>query len=241
MMAFDGFRFGDDRPYTDDEGKRVLLSATTDLRARDDLRRELRIDRDSGKSKITKGQTSVWDAIKFQDAPSDKAFNRFPHLTLGVNSEAVSAYVTLPNGAPARMRESLLDGDIRKVVGAVLERMRPEMDLCAGMKPRLQLRHRKWPKGIGGVCVYIAHHDFDLRSLKGDPGAGIESRPYGITAVSIALRKKKKSKANLELRIGASFPYRTCPAMREPGALDHLVAAWIACKPFIRQLRVATL
>ena len=238
MTGFDGFRFGDG-PYTDDEGKRVLCSAMEALRARNDLRQQLHIDPGPGKSKITKGQ--VWDVIRFQDAPPHKAFNKYPHLTLGIDSGAVSAYATLPNAAPARMRESLLKEGLPKVVGAVLDEMRPLMNSCEGMVPRLHLRHREWPRGIGGPCVYLAHHDVDLHVLRGDAPRGVKQEPYKITSVSIALKKKKKSGANLELQIGALFFYRTCPVMREPDGLDHIAAAWIACKPFIKKLGVGLL
>ena len=239
MTGFDGFRFGDGRSYTDDEGKRVLCSAMAELRARNDLRQQLHIDPGPGKSRITKGQ--VWDVIRFQNAPPDRAFNKYPHLTLGVDGDSVSAYVTLPNGAPGKMRDTLLSVGLPKLVDQVLSRMRAEIDSCMGMKPRMHLRHRHWPSGRGGPGVYLAHHKPDLRVLRGDSTAGVEKQPHLITAVSIALRNKKKTKANLELKIGASFPHRACPSMGKPEALDHIAAAWIACKPFITKLGVGAL
>ena len=56
-----------------------------------------------------------------------------------------------------------------------------------------------------------------------------------INAVFGALQNKN---SNLELHIGAEFPYRTCRAIREPEALDFVAAAWIACRPYIAALGV---
>lgn len=42
--------------------------------------------------------------------------------------------------------------------------------------------------------------------------------------------------SNLELQVGATFPYDRCPAIVTPDALDHVAAAWIGCRPFIKWL-----
>ena len=42
--------------------------------------------------------------------------------------------------------------------------------------------------------------------------------------------------SNLELQVGATFSYDRCPAILTPDALDHVSAAWIACRPFIKWL-----
>lgn len=44
MTTFNGFRFGDDNPYTELEAKRVLRLAMAELRKRRDLREELDLD-----------------------------------------------------------------------------------------------------------------------------------------------------------------------------------------------------
>lgn len=73
--------------------------------------------------------------------------------------------------------------------------------------------------------------DLDLRVICGD---GKIKRQLEWIAAVFDLVKNKKS--NIEMAIGAAFPYKTCEAIQKPDALDHVVAAWRACKPFIKKL-----
>ncbi len=74
--------------------------------------------------------------------------------------------------------------------------------------------------------------DFDLRT--GFDGVGPpKTQPQWMDAVYGCLAAKK---SNFEIQIGATFPYRTCEAIRSADALNYVAGAWIACRPLIKLL-----
>lgn len=234
--TFNGFQFSDGT-FDYDLGKNVLLLAMDELRERADLRREIGIDRqDRGKRSVTRSDRgSVWDVLVFAAAGGWKAF---PHLTLGIGNEYVSAMVTLPNKASEAQRrfKKLDEKDFCRMMQAVLKEMSPILSVCRDMEPRLRVQQRRWTPSLARlrppIDVYI---DIDLRTLDGDRRSSVSRQPQWIDAAFEVLRRRRPSRPNLELQIGARFPY-TCPAITGPEALDRVAQAWIACKPYIDAL-----
>ena len=86
---------------------------------------------------------------------------------------------------------------------------------------------------------YDALIDFDLRTGfdgEGPPKTQPKTQPQWMDAVYACLAEKKKRKYNLQIAIGAHFPYRTCDAIRSVDALNYVAGAWIACRPLIEVL-----
>ncbi|MDE0001149.1 MAG: hypothetical protein OXQ29_00450 [Rhodospirillaceae bacterium] len=46
--------------------------------------------------------------------------------------------------------------------------------------------------------------------------------------------------SNLQLGIGAIFPYARCPATREQRILDGIAEVWISCRPLLQAMGLAT-
>ena len=205
-------------------------------------RRDLRtlgIDPEPGKRVVkTKDVGAVWDVFRLRDDSGD--FNKFPHLTLGVGTDEVSAMVTVPHLANKTPLRPLLTGGadgFTKVVADVLARMPDPITDCPRMAPRLRIRHRHW-KPRAKPPFLDALLDVDLRTLHGDDRAGVKQLPVWIDAAFQAFETKWAASANVELQMGAAFPFATCPSVEEPEILDHIAAAWIACRPFIEKLGV---
>ena len=228
--AFNGFPFRDvDFGYS--EGKKILGLAMDELRKRARLR-EIGIDPDRSGRRIHNDGGSVWDVLVFDVT---ETWRTSPHLTLGVGSEYVSAMVTLPNKAPAKYRKSLIklnEQGFRRMVGKVLEEMGSVLSICPGMEPRLRVRQRRRPSPSEHPLM-DALIDVDLRTCIDEDDA-VKFQPQWIDAAFDALGNKK---ANLELQIGAKFPYRTCAAMaNHPLSINLVVSAWVSCKPYIDAL-----
>ena len=222
---FNGFPFGAvDFGY--DEGKKVLRLAMEKLRKHPGLLYEIGIDPNhTGKNdrNIRNDGGVVWNVLVFKAAGDWQAF---PHLTLGVGNEYVSAMVTLPAKAPIGYWRALAEHreeSFRCMVKEVLKEMDPVLLDCDGMEPRLRVRQRRQSSNSKRTFM-DAYIDIDLRTCIDD------AKSLWIDAVFDAV-ENKKSGIKLELQIGAKFPYR--PYIAGPDALDYVAQAWIACKPYI--------
>ena len=233
LTAFNGFQFGGGG-FNYREGRRILDLAMGALRRRTDLRSELGIAPQHPGRGAVKEDDDVWDVLVFADFAEAQDFTENPHLSLGIGWTDVSAMLTLPNKARAPHRRALtgLDKeDFRCKVDTLLENMRPLLSGCPGAEPRLRVRQRHWKRG--GPLLRDAYIDIDLRTRSGDEESRVKPQPEWIDAAFDALKNKQ---SNLELQIGARFPYRTCQAIQQPEALDFAAAAWIACKPYIEAI-----
>jgi len=75
--------------------------------------------------------------------------------------------------------------------------------------------------------------------LTGLPGpAGGKSRvkfqPQWLSATYEALQARK---SNLQLQIGADFPFANCPVLKTPQIVNVAAEVWIACKPVVDAMR----
>ncbi len=236
LTAFNGFRFDSDNPFNYLEAKRILGLATRDLRSRDDLKSQLGMAPDlPGRPAITgRGEDWVWDFLQVDAARAAKTFTEFPHLTLDIARTEMAAKVTVPNGVRRqsfrRLKELGSDG-FRDLVHDILERMRPTLDACEGMEPRLYAVQRRY-RTQRSVPFRDAIIDFDLRTAFDGVGPP-KNQPQWLDAVYGCLASKK---SNFQFQIGAVFPYRTCEKIRSADALNHVAEAWIACRPLIKLL-----
>jgi len=114
----------------------------------------------------------------------------------------------------------------------VSREMAPAVANCPGMKPCLILKQRHWLTRSGPHCQ-DAYLEVDLRTLRGDPDSGVKKQRQWIEAAQHVVVNKA---SNLELQVGGTFSYNHCPAIRTPAALDHVAAAWIGCRFFIKWL-----
>ena len=207
------------------------------LGQRRDLQR-FGIDPKSRKKDAGGGPDVVWNVFTFGTATRNHT--TVPHLTLGLAGDGVTAMATLPNGAKKTpLRPLLADGreGFRRIVEDVLRGMADPVTGCPGIEPRLRIHHRHWTHRRKPP-LYDAYLNADLRTLQGDTDAKVKRLPVWIDAAFQAFEAKWAAGANVELQLGAAFPSATCPNVRTREILDHIAAAWIACRPFIEKLGV---
>jgi hypothetical protein len=234
LTMFSGFPFGRDHPFTYLEGKRVLELALGELRSRRDLRKQLGMNPKAlGRPAITGRQSdAVWDFLSLASSGETENFTRYPHLTLGVVSQAVEAMVTVPNAVNTVMRRHLIElgeDGFQALAKRVVSNMKPLLRTHAGAAPWFRGVQRRYPSQRATPFI-DARIDFDLRTavpLSGAPRA----QPRWLSAAYSSFVNKAGS--NYQIQIGALFRYDRCPELQQADALNLIAAAWLACKPLI--------
>ena len=239
LTVFSGLPFGSEEPYSYPEAKRLLKLAMDELRQRKDLVRQLGMDADGpGRGAITGIQgVAVWDFLRLQGAPD--TFTKYPHLTLSVQSDRLVTIVAVPNSIQQNLRKRItelgFDGfcEMMAEINANLEK---GLRSCSGAVPWVEVVQRHYPSQRS-VPILDAKIEFDLRTAFAERAAKhkVKPQPQWLSATFEAFKEKK---SNLQLAVGAIFPYRTCPATRERRILTGIANTWIACKPLLRAMGV---
>ena len=219
---FPGFR-----PHADHQAQ--VDRAMVLLGDRPDLRHRLRIEPEPARKLRKDG----WSVFRF--CGSSGSFNESPHLLLWVGDNEVCARVILPNKVRGGLWTKLRSWKLTHLMPQVLRDMEPAMANCPGMEPGLILKQRHW-RTRRGPCFHDAFLEVDLRTLRGDPDSGVKKQPEWMDVAQHVIARKD---SNLELQVGATFPYDHCQAIQTPDALDHVAAAWISCRSFIGWLQLA--
>jgi hypothetical protein len=107
-------------------GKRLLGLALGELRARKDLHDSLGMKpKVPGRAAFTgRGGEGVWDFLSLW--PDADKHTDFPHLTLGMNAQAVSALVIVPNRV--RIRRNVIEvkkEGFEELAGKIVKKMTP--------------------------------------------------------------------------------------------------------------------
>lgn len=236
LTTFTGVPFGDDAPFTYSEAKRVLGLMGGELRKRSDLRQELHIDPAApGRPKITgEGGDVVWDFLALKSSAGDD-FNRFPHLTFALLRLSVEALLTVPDSVRPASRRRIVDlgrNGFADLIRDVLDRMRPALKKCEGLEPRIRIMQRHWITR-SSAPVHDGYLIFDPRTAFEGFDRQVKVQREWMDAAFGCLANKN---SNLQLQVGAYFPYARCPVTRSREILDRVAEVWIACGPLIDAL-----
>jgi hypothetical protein len=233
LTKFSGFPFGLDRPYTYLERKRILALARAELSKRKDLVKELEMNPAvPGRSAITGRQGSgVWDYLSLAPYGDKADFTSHPHLTLGIQSRAVEAMVTVPHRVNNQMRRKLVsleEAGFQALIEQIVARMNPLLKKQKGATPwflglqRRYLSQRATPFNDARI-------EFDLRTATDDGPAKTQLK--WLSAAYGAFVDKEGS--NYQIQVGVVFPYQACRELQYDSAIDLVAQAWLACKPLI--------
>lgn len=233
LTTFTGVPFGDDVPFTYAEAKRVLGLMSEELRKRSDLRRELHVNpAASGRPKITgEGGEAVWDFLALKSSDGED-FNRFPHLTFALLRLSVEALLTVPHSVRSTSRRRIVDlglNGFADLIREVLDHMRPIFTKCEDMEPRIRVMQRHWVTR-SSAPVLDGYLIFDPRTAFDGFDKRIKAQPEWLDAAFGCLANKN---SNLQLQVGAYFPYARCEVTRSREILDRIAEVWIACGPLI--------
>lgn len=238
ITVFAGIPFGKDNPYNYGEAKRLLNLALDELRTRRDLQREVGMDpKGEPRGAVTGSEgTSVWNFLPLARARGEKNFTKFPHLTLGIEQKRVHASVTVPNGIRPQFRRNLLSGGGERFSDLILtvhENLRKSLAVVEGAEPHAEIIQRHFLNRREGITD--ARLEFDLRTVFKGPKRwrkSVKRQPQWIDTVYSVLANRH---SNVQLGVGAIFPYERCPSVRTPAILDHVASVWLACRPLIRK------
>jgi hypothetical protein len=236
LTVFDGIKFGKDNPYSYIEAKRLLRLALDELRGRTDLRDQLGMDATgAGRPAITgRDATRVWDFLRLKQAKGVKNFTEFPHLTMGIHDDQLIAIVTVPNGIRREFRKRLLSGgrdQFRVLFEQLNLRLTNALKDSHGAVPWVEILQRRYPSQKSEPII-DATLRFDLRTAFGG-GSEIKHQQQWLDATFDSLSKRH---SNLQLAVGAIFPFDRCPEVRKPEILNQIASVWLACKPLIETL-----
>jgi hypothetical protein len=239
LTRFAGIPFDENNPYSYSQAKRLLGLLRGKLLQRRDLERHLGMNRRSpGRGAITgRTATSVWDFISINTSRGDYVFTQNLHLTLGISDERVDAYVTVPNNIRTRLRKALLGGryeDFYETIAEVTRRLTKALRSYPGGRPLITVVQRRFASQRSE-----ARHDavlrFDPRTAVRVSGKGggpaVRLQPEWLLATERALRYRGSS--NLQLQIGAEFPYTKCDVTRSADLVNAVADVWLACKPVL--------
>lgn len=240
LTVFDGIKFGRDNPYSYIEAKRLLRLALDELRQRRDLQKELGMDAaGEGRPAITgRVSTRIWNFLRLREARGVKNFTEFPHLTLSIHDDQLIAVVTVPNGIRREFRKNLLRGG-RDQFGALFEQLFVNLNRALrraqGAVPWVEILQRRYPSQKSEPII-DARLQFDLRTTFDDRsviGKPVKRQQQWLDATYEALSNRN---SNLQLAIGAIFPFDRCPDVRTPEILNYVAKVWLGCKPLIHKL-----
>jgi hypothetical protein len=232
LTVFSGIPFKDRHLYTYLEAKRVLSLALNELRKREDLKKNLGIDSvRKGRSAITgKEESSVWDFLWLRQAASEKDFTTLPHLTLSLNRDQASAMITLGAGLKPSIRRRLVEQGPKnfwKVITATESKLSESVANKGGI-PRMYVTQRHF-SSRRSPAIEDGRLEFDLRtSRKGRSPVRLQPE-WWEAAFNLLLKRR----SNMQIGIGAVFPYRTTSAVHSPQALNLFADAWLSCKPLL--------
>jgi hypothetical protein len=236
LTTFSGIPFGVNEPYNYLEAKRVLKLAMDRLRKNKALVREVGMDPTlGGRGSITgKDDLLVWDFLRLRGANTEGAFTLHPHLTLAIQNDRLLAIVTVPHGIKPEFRRNLVnlgfDGFL-ELLREMNVRMVKALSSARGAAPWCEVIQRRYPSQRSAAIV-DAKMGFDLRTAfpEVEKNDGVKAQPQWLQATYDALCHKR---SNLQVVIGAAFPYRSCPATSKPEIIDTIANVWIACKPLL--------
>jgi hypothetical protein len=242
LTRFAGIPFNAEHPYAYLQAKRILGLFRNRLAKRPDLKRALDADPAHPGRGAIKGtyDSAVWDFVALRELKGNALFTKHPHLTVGIRNDQLDAMVTFPNGMRSSLRTHLLGNQYQSFADLVKDttkRITHSLRDFKGAEPQVVVVQRRYPS-MSARPIYGAEMHFDPRTAfkivgKRTRGA-IHHQPEWLGAAYTALRNRH---SNLQLQIGAIFPYQKCPAVQRASIEEAVAATWIACKPMIEAAR----
>ena len=237
LTVFSGVPFTRENPYNYREAKRVLGLLMQGLRGKRALSKQLGVDRQApGRPAITgRDGAYVWDYLCLKEAQHPGNVTKAPHLTLSVRADDVFALLAMPNNMAGPYRQHLLSRGyvaFSDLMGHVAREMTRRLKPYEGAIPWVETLQRRYPYQRA-VPIVDARLAFDLRTAfpnKQDGRPRPKTQGVWLHAAYAAYKGKR---ANVQLAVGAIFPYDRCPVVHAPEAADAIIAAWLGCKPLL--------
>ena len=152
---------------------------------------------------------------------------------MGIHSDRIMAIITIPHGIKPEFRKNITklgyDG-FKNLMRHVNKNFTKALRNAKGSAPMMNILQRRYPSQRSAAII-DAKLEFDLRTaFPGDKKQAVKIQTEWLMATYDALSNKK---SNLQVAVGAIFPYRGCDKTATPEILDYVAATWIACKPLL--------
>ena len=236
LTTFAGIPFGADEPYNYPEAKRLLKLAMDELRKNQKLVRQMGIaPHASGRGAITGREGSaVWDFLQLQGLKKGEPFTKLPHLTLTIEVDRLLAMVTVPHSIRNELRRNLIDlgfDGFQALFSNLNTELLRALRKTKGATPWVAVVQRRYPSQRA-AAILDARIEYNLQTAfsKKQSKAVVKPQPQWLKATYDALCSKR---SNLQVAVGASFPYRSCAATKDPRIVDHIAHTWLACRPLL--------
>ena len=239
LTTFTGIPFGIEEPYHYPEAKRLLKLMMEALRGKRELSQVLGMNpRLPGRGAITgRDDPAVWDFLRLRQSERAADFTSYPHLTLAIEQDRLLAITIIPHHMKPQFRRCLTDlgfEGFQAMFGQVNRRLGKALSRARGAAPWVITVQRRYATQRSAPTI-DARIEFDLRTaFEEAPGrSAVKAQPEWLEAAYKALSRKR---SNLQLAVGASFPYRACTAVNTRKILDYVADTWIACQPLIDEM-----
>jgi hypothetical protein len=235
LTVFSGIPFDDKEPYTYHEAKRVLKLAMEELRARKDLVLGIGMKpKGTGRGAITgRAGEGVWDFLRLKGSDNNDPFTKYPHLTFVIGRQRIFVALIMPHSMPSTYRRNIVDlgyDDFVDYMSRVNKNLEKALRKSGGAKPWVEVVQRRY-KSQRAKPILDAQIGFDLRTAfpdtKGNP---VKQQPQWLRAAYDGLANKR---SNLQIAIGAIYPYTTCRVVKSRSILDHIANTWLSTKPIL--------
>jgi hypothetical protein len=217
VTVFSGIPFGDEEPYNYIEAKRLLKLAMDDLRKRKDLVYHLAMNPSgAGRGAITgKSGKSVWDFLPIKGLKDGETFTSFPHLTLSLEHDRVVVIVIIPSSIRPAFRRNIVQlgfNGFYEIMSRVNQNLNEALKGAPGAAPWVSVLQRRYSSQRSSAII-DAVLQYDLRTAF--PSSAnkqtVKIQPQWITVTFNVLEHKK---SNLQVAVGAIFPYKNCKAQK---------------------------
>jgi len=235
LTVFSGIPFSADNPYNYPEAKRLLKLAMNELRDRKDLVMAVGMDPQSvGRGAITGREgVAVWDFLRLKESKNEKLFIRYPHLTLALEDDRVLAIITVPHGIRRIFRRNIVDlgfEGFSELMAQVNDNLCKALKKAEGAAPWVVVVQRRYPSQKAAAIV-DARVEYDLSTaFFARKKQSVKVQQEWLKATYEALAGKR---SNLQVAVGAIFPYRACEVTGHPSIINSIANTWIACKPLL--------
>lgn len=235
LTVFSGIPFTDDNPYNYPEAKRLIKLALDELRTRKDLVRKLGMNPQGvGRGAITGREgAAVWDFLRLKGSSNEEPFTKFPHLTLALERDRILATITVPNGIKTTFRRNIVDLGFEgfcELIGKVNNNLYQALNEAKGAAPWVIVVQRRYLTQRSAAII-DARLEYDIRT------AFFSRRKHSVKVQQEWLKATydtlSRKNSNLQVAVGAIYPYRSCKMTKHPSIINYIANTWIACKPLL--------
>jgi hypothetical protein len=233
LTVFTGIPFTENNPYNYLEAKLCLKQLMEELRKEKDLARELGADLKAlGRGGITGAKAEgVWDFIPLKRATTFEEHTKYPHMTITMGQEFMTAIAILPSGMQRAMWkkiQSLSEEEFTAVLAEINKRFAPILRKAPDATPRIGVTQRHFPSRRS-QALEDAKLSYDLRAVFPSKSASaIKHQPEWAIATYLALANKN---SNMTFNVGLRIPYGDGKITNSKAIVGFACDTWIACKP----------